>query len=439
MTHHFFAICPRGLEPLLIAELTALGATAAHAEAGGVGFEGSLEAGYRANLWSRLASRILWQVALADVGPASPAQAQASPAQALYDLARSVPWEQHFDSRHTLRVDLSASRTPLQSLDFATLRIKDAIVDRIRDRSGSRPTIDRAAPDARVYGHLEGARATLFKRGWRRDKGEAPIKENLAAGLLQLAGWTPEQPLLDPFCGSGTIVIEAALRAGRRAPGLGRHFGLERLHGFDRALWRQLLEEAGDLALEPADVILAGQDISTRVIEIAQANAARAGLQHWLADGRLRLTCGDARDCRPPRRVDVNAGGMVVTNPPYGEQSNPKSATVPKLMAEFATCLKQEFAGWSAWILTSDRTLPRQMRLHETRRTVLFNGALECRLFRFDLVAGGYRRADRRPILGGPIGPLGPILGAAHESPLSRERERGGGEGAGENGGDSET
>jgi len=387
----FFAICPRGLEALLVDELLAQGAVEASAEAGGVAFAGTLETGYRANLWSRLASRVLWKVA---AGPAGDAQV-------LYDAARAVPWEDHFDSRQTLRVDLSASRAALPSLDFATLRIKDGIVDRLRDRTGARPSIDRAAPDARVFAHVDDTAAALyldlsgeplFKRGWRQDKGEAPIKENLAAGLLQLAGWTPDRPLLDPFCGSGTIVIEAALRASHRAPGLQRRFGFERLHGFDAALWRRLQQEAREAIAEPATVRLAGRDISTRVIETARANAARAGLQHWLDDGRLELAAGDARAVSPTAAPEP---GIIVTNPPYGEQSNPKSATVPKLMAEFATRLKQQFAGWSAWILTADLALPRQMRLHETRRTVLFNGPLECRLFRFEIVAGGYRREDR--------------------------------------------
>jgi len=382
----FFAICPRGLEPLLADELRALGAQHLAPESGGVGFDGTLKTAYAANLHSRIASRVLWQVATGEYGDE----------HALYEQARAVAWERHFESEQTLRVDVNASRSPLRSLEFATLRIKDAIVDRLRDETGARPSIDRARPDVRVFAYLDERRLTLyldlsgeplFKRGWRAEKGEAPLKENLAAGLLMLAGWTPEAPLLDPFCGSGTIAIEAALIAARRAPGLGRRFGFERLAGFDAASWRDLKARAAAAIDDTASARIAGTDISTRVIETARGNARLAGLQPWLDDGRLAFAAGDARETRP-----IAAHGMIVTNPPYGEQSAPKSATVPALMRDFGDRMKASFPGWTAWLLSADRDLPRQMRLHETRKTVLFNGALECRLFRFEMVAGQYRQ-----------------------------------------------
>lgn len=385
----FFAICPRGLEPLLADELRALGAAAIGAEGGGVGFGGHLETAYAANLSSRIASRVLWQVA----------QGEYRDERDLYAHAHDLPWERHFAPTQTLRVDVSATRSPVKSLDFATLRIKDAIVDRMRERTGARPSIDRAQPDVRVYAHLDEARLTLyldlsgeplFKRGWRAEKGEAPLKENLAAGLLRLAGWTPERPLLDPFCGSGTIVIEAAQIAARRAPGLNRRFAFERLAGFDAGAWRKLKAQAAAAIDDAAPARIVGADISTRVIDTARHNAGLAGLQSWLADGRLSFAAGDARQAKPPDEC-----GMIVTNPPYGEQSAPKSATVPSLMRDFADRLKAEFAGWQTWLLSADRDLPRQMRLQETRKTVLYNGALECRLFRFEIVSGQYRPRAR--------------------------------------------
>ncbi|MGE5161604.1 MAG: THUMP domain-containing class I SAM-dependent RNA methyltransferase, partial [Betaproteobacteria bacterium] len=235
----FFAICPRGLEPLLADELRALAAAEIAPEGGGVAFAGMLATAYAANLHSRIASRVLWQVADGDYRDEHD----------LYEQGRAVAWERHFGSRQTLRVDLSASRSPLRSVEFATLRVKDAIVDRLRDATGDRPSIDRARPEVRVFAHLGEQRLALyldlsgeplFKRGWRAEKGEAPLKENLAAGLLMLSGWTPAMPLLDPFCGSGTLVIEAALMASRRAPGLQRRFGFERLAGFDARLWGDL-------------------------------------------------------------------------------------------------------------------------------------------------------------------------------------------------------
>jgi putative N6-adenine-specific DNA methylase len=275
------------------------------------------------------------------------------------------------------------------------LKIKDGIVDRIRDRTGERPSIDRTRPDVRVFAYLDREAITLyldlsgeplFKRGWRADKGEAPLKENLAAGLLRLAGWTPAMPLLDPFCGSGTIVIEAASIAAQRAPGLSRRFAFERLASFDAAAWKTLQQAAQAQVDDAAAAQIVGSDISTHVVEQARANAQLAGLQRWLDDGRLVLQPGDARQVMPPAEH-----GLIVTNPPYGEQSSPRSATVPKMMGEIGDALKQRCSGWTAWLLTSDRQLPRQMRLAETRRTVLYNGALECRFFRFDLVAGRFR------------------------------------------------
>ena len=391
--HRFFAVCPRGLDGLLADELKALGATHLAPEAGGVGFAGSLATAYAANLHSRLASRVLWQVGRRPYASEDD----------VYHAAFAVPWDDHMTSRQTLRVDVNASNSPLRSLEFAMLKVKDGVVDRIRDRTGARPSIDRMQPDVRVFAHLDHEAVTLyldlsgeplFKRGWRADKGEAPLKENLAAGLLMLAGWTAGQPLLDPFCGSGTIVIEAACMAAKRAPGLDRHFAFERLASFDAAAWQSLQKDALAQVSDAASATIVGRDISTRVIDQARANARLAGLRRWLDDGRLVLDAGDARAIKPPAEH-----GLIVTNPPYGEQSSPRSASVPKLMGEIGDVLKQSFAGWTAWLLTSDRQLPRQMRLAETRKTVLFNGALECRFFRFDLVRGSYRpraRGDER-------------------------------------------
>lgn len=385
MTASFFAVCPRGLEAALGDELKALGASSLRTEAGGVAFSGTLAIAYAANLYSRIASRILWQVGRR--GYLSE--------QHLYDATQEVRWQDLMTAQQTLRVDVTASRSPLHSLEFAMLRIKDGIVDRMRERTGARPSIDRANPDFRVFAYLDAATITLyvdlsgealFKRGWRADKGEAPLKENLAAGLLALSGWTADTPLADLFCGSGTIVIEAASIAARRAPGLDRRFAFERLKGFDSHAWRRLKDAARAAVNDSTSATLIGSDISTRVVEQAIANARLAGLQKWLDDGRLRFDAVDARVATPAAER-----GMIISNPPYGEQSAPRSALVPDMMHNVGDRLKQHFAGWQAWFLTSDRELPRQMRLHETRKTLLFNGPLECRFFRFELVAGGYR------------------------------------------------
>lgn len=385
MTASFFAICPRGLEPALSEELRALGALSLRAEAGGVAFAGTLAIAYAANLHSRLASRVLWQVGRRGY----------LTEQHLYDATQEVRWQDLMSPQQTLRVDVTASRSPLQSLEFAMLRIKDGIVDRLRDLTGTRLSIDRTNPDVRVFAYLDVSTVTLyvdlsgeslFKRGWRADKGEAPLKENLAAGLLALSAWTPPTPLADLFCGSGTIVIEAALVATHRAPGLNRRFAFERLKGFDSQAWRRLKDGARAAVDDAASATLAGSDISTRVIEQAVVNAQLAGLQTWLDDGRLRFNAIDARVATP-----AAASGTIISNPPYGEQSAPRSASVPDMMHNVGDQLKQQFAGWDAWFLTSDRDLPKQMRLQEKRKTVLFNGPIECRFFRFELVSGEYR------------------------------------------------
>ena len=387
MADVFFAVCPRGIEDVLAVELQALGAQAIKATAGGVEFGGTLATAYAANLHSRVASRILWLVASGGYRDEAD----------LYALAHDIPWENEFTPQQRLRVDVTAIRSPLQSLQFATLKIKDAIVDRAREISGERPTVDRAQPDVQVLAHLDERNVrlyidlsgeSLFKRGWRADKGEAPIKENLAAALLLLSAWTPDKPLLDPFCGSGTIVIEAACMATGRAPGLNRRFGFEKLKGYDRAAWSQLQSAARAAVNDAASFSLTGRDISTGVVAIANANAVRAGLGAVLDSGKLQFEAGDARAGAPTAPT-----GMIVTNPPYGEQSNPRSASVPAMMGDVATQLKRQFAGWQAWLLSSDRQLPRQMHLRESRKTVIFNGALECRFFRFDMVAGSNRKA----------------------------------------------
>jgi putative N6-adenine-specific DNA methylase len=394
VTEHFFAVCPRGVEVLLAQELRGLEAVDVTTTAGGASFAGSLATAYAVNLHSRIASRVLWRAASGNYRNETD----------LYEMARAVPWEREFSPEQRLRVDVTAHRSPLRSLQFATLRVKDAICDRAREHSGMRPSIDRLQPEVQVLAHLTEQSAqlyidlsgeSLFKRGWRADKGEAPIKENLAAALLMISGWTPQQALLDPFCGSGTIVIEAACMASGRAPGLQRHFGFEKLRGFDRAAWGTLQRRARAAVSDQVDMRLVGRDISTRVIAIANANAVRAGLAGLLQSGALQFATADARVGEPPAET-----GLIVTNPPYGEQSNPKSASVPAMMGDVAGQLKRNFAGWQAWLLSSDRKLPQQMRLKESGKTVLFNGALECRLFRFDMVAGSLRRetaASRTP------------------------------------------
>lgn len=384
----FYAICPLGLEALLADELKDCGARELKAAKGGIHFQGSMACAMRACLTSRIASRILMRLGVSDYYDE----------EDIYNFACRTKWEEFFGPSQTIRVDVNAHRSPLRSLDFTLLRIKDGICDRFMHFMNERPDVERAHPDIRIFAYVNERYCTfyldlcgesLFKRGWRKDKGEAPLKENLAAGLLKLAGWTPEMPLVDPFCGSGTIAIEAAQMACGMAAGLNRKFLFENFSDFDRDLWQEIKDDARSQINRHAEIKIAASDISSIVVEKAIENARAAGLSALIDDGRLSFARCDAREVKP-----IADAGLVIANPPYGEQSNPKSASVASMMKNVSDNLKNNFAGWTAWLLTSDRLLPRQMRLSESRKIPLFNGPLECRFFKFDLVKGSFRKTE---------------------------------------------
>ena len=379
----FFATCPRGLEALLAEELTTLGAKAARATDGGVAFEGTLELVYTVNLWSRLASRVLWEVAAA----------RYRDQQDIYEAAFRLQWQQWFAVTNTIRVNVTAIRSPLTSLDFITLKIKDAVCDRFRAETGDRPSVDTALPDVRIHAFLTAETCTLyldtsgealFKRGYRRDALEAPLRENLAAGALRLAGWTPDLPLLDPFCGSGTILVEAAMMGCDMAPGLTREFGFRRLAWFSSERWETARADALHRAAEgraAAVLQLHGSDISPPAIDAARSNVAGLGFETLVG---LRLA--DARTVAAPA-----AEGLIVTNPPYGVRLG-ADEDLRALYAAFADNLKRNFAGWRAHILCGELALMKSIRLAPSRKIPLFNGAIECRLVEYRIVAGSNRK-----------------------------------------------
>jgi putative N6-adenine-specific DNA methylase len=381
----FFAPCPRGLEAALGDELTALGAHDVAPAEGGVAFAGPLELAYRANLESRLASRILWRVA----------HAPYRNERDLYEFAGSIAWESHFAVGRTLRVDVAATRSPLASLEFATLRVKDAVCDRFRAVAGSRPSVAKQRPDVRVHAFLTERDATLyldtsgealFKRGYRRDAETAPLRENLAAGLLALAGWTPGTPLLDPMCGGGTIAIEAALIAADRAPGLARTFGFQKLAWYDGPTWQRIRQRARDrVRAAPERPLVVASDVDAHAVERARGNLAAAGVA-----GFVRVEVADVLARQAPA-----ATGTLVANPPYGVRLA-DDAALAAFYPKLGDALKQRFAGWTAYLLSGDPRLPKLIGLHPSRRTPLWNGALECRLYRFEIVAGAHRRAAVR-------------------------------------------
>jgi putative N6-adenine-specific DNA methylase len=377
-SEHFFASAPRGLEALLLDEVASLGGKAARAVPGGVAFDGDWATCYRVNFWSRIASRVLWRVAAYDYRNE----------QDIYAGANAIDWLRHFKVERTLRVNVTAQKSPLKSLEFATLRIKDAVCDRFREKLGRRPSVDRAHPDVRVHAFLEGSRATLyldtsgeplFKRGWRHGVADAPLRENLAAGIILLTGWKPEEPLLDPMCGGGTLLVEAAAMARGRAPGAKRDFAFQKLSQFDAPAWEAVKAEEKKKERQP-QLRLYGSDTDPKALNAARRNLAEAGIERWVSLERSDILQRDA----------PAAGGVMVANPPYGERlgsPDELAAFYPKL----GDALKKRFAGWRCHFFTADLRMPKLIRLQPSRRTPLFNGALECRLYEFEMVSGSHR------------------------------------------------
>lgn len=378
---HFFAPCPRNLEPLLAAELGAAGARDVDRKSGGVAFRGGWEACYRANLASRIASRILWRIA----------RGTYRNEQDLYRLATAQPWPEWFGPQRSLRVAVSAIGSPLRSLDYVTLLTKDAVCDRFRRDTGARPDIDTRTPQMRVHVFLERDEASLYldtsgeplyKRGYRKAPVEAPLKENLAAGILMLTGWKPrEEALLDPMCGGGTLLIEAARMALDIAPGLGRRFALEHLRFFDAALWRSVRDEAQARRAPLERLAIHGSDADAGAVRRARENLAAAGL-----DQAVELRKADVLGLAPPA-----SSGVLVANPPYGVRLAADLAALDALYPQLGDRLKQHFAGWRCFFFSADPQLPKRIGLRSAKRTVLFNGPLECRLLEYRIVAGSMR------------------------------------------------
>lgn len=396
--YSLFCPCPRGLEEALTEELREIAQTsqsmAVHKSVpGGVHCSGSLADIYRVNLHSRIASRVLLRMA----------QGGYKNENDIYDLSLDTQWEDWFDVDHTIRVDVTAVKSPLKSLEFITLKIKDAVCDRFRDLCQRRPSVDTRNPDMRIHGfldahsyslYLDTSGEALFKRGWREQTGDAPLRENLAAGLLRVSGWKPGTPLFDPMCGSGTIVVEAAQMLAGIPPGARRRFAFEKFNNFDLPQWQALKGEIKPAPL-PASPSIFGSDISGDMVEMTRHNLRSAGI---MFDVPLKQI--EAQEVKAP----VEGGGVLLTNPPYGERIGVRGDSrmeedelATQFYSAFGTTLKQRFAGWNVFLFTADLGLPKMLRLKESRKTPFFNGALECRLFRFEMVAGFNRRAAALP------------------------------------------
>ena len=409
--------CAAGVEALLAEEVAHLLPDASvRAARGGVAVAGDPHEVMVLNLESRLAQRVLIEVA------EGPYRDETD----LYQLTHGVAWSDWITPRQTLRVDSTSQKSPLKSLNFAALRVKDAVCDRMRDEHGERPSVDTVRPDLRIVLHAGAERAavyvdssgeSLFKRGWREDQGDAPLKETLAAAMLAAAGWrgTPAEggALLDPCCGSGTIAIEAAQIAMDLAPGRLRRFAFERLLPFgtpERRADLQRLKSKAAARVRTPQVPIIASDVSFRMVDFARRNAERAGVA-----AAIVFHGGDALE-RPPPPLPDDLHGTLMVNPPYGERIEvagkartrpPRSAEgqpsdrdapgdfFPRLAAHWKRAYTAHPAGWTAWILSPDMRLPSAMRLKESRRVPMWNGPIECRLFRFDLVAGSARSPAR--------------------------------------------
>ena len=380
MSYQFFATCPRGLEALLVDELTHNKAHKILATDGGVSFEGDLETMYRVNLHSRIATRVLSRVG----------EGTYATEEDIYKATFKLQWPSWFKVSQTIRVKVTGVKCPLKSLDFVTLRIKDAVCDRFREEGALRPSVSVRDPDVRIHAYLtqnqyqlylDTSGAPLYQRGFRDVSVIAPLRENLAAGIIMLSGWKPGTPFLDPMCGSGTFLIEAAMMAVNQPPGMKRTFGFQQLKSFDEMLWKKIETEA-IAKMKPIEFLeIYGSDMDLRAVRVARHNLKVAGLEEV-----AKVMQSDFIKLEPPR-----SEGVLVTNPPYGQRIG-EDEDLKEVYPVWAKHMKESFGGWDTYFLTADLEMPKDMRLKPSKKTPLFNGALECRLFEIKMVAGSNRK-----------------------------------------------
>jgi 23S rRNA (guanine2445-N2)-methyltransferase / 23S rRNA (guanine2069-N7)-methyltransferase len=379
---NYIATAPKYMEQLLAAELRALGADEVAETRAGASFKGTLATAYRVCLWSRVANRVLLPLG----------SFPAATVEALYAGVQQIAWWQHFDLEQTFAVDFNTSASQIDHSRFGALKVKDAIVDQFREREGARPSVDTQAPDIRINLYLLRDQATLsldlsgeslHRRGYRSEGMGAPMKENLAAAILLRAGW-PEIAaagggLIDPMCGSGTLPIEAAMIAADIAPGLLRdRWGFSTWKKHDDVLWQHLRREAGERrarGLERMPTIL-GLDANARAVRTARDNIVQAGLS-----GKVNIECTEVGKARAG--VDATAG-LVVANPPYGERLG-RDSDLPALYRLLGDTLKRGFTGWQAAVITGNPELGKRMGLRAKKIHPFYNGAIECKLLRFDV------------------------------------------------------
>ncbi len=373
VTMNCFAAVPRGAEEIAAQELETLGISGAVPAKGGVAFNTNRAGLYRANLWLRTASRVLVQLA---VFPCT------NPDE-LYGGVHAIDWSQLITPAMTLAVDCSLRDSGLTHSGFVALKTKDAIVDRIRQACGSRPNVDTAAPDVRVNVHLlknvctvslDSSGESLDRRGYRLERNEAPLRETLAAAVVALTGWDGSVPLADPMCGSGTIPVEAALVAAQMPPGLQRSFGFQKWLDYDDRLWNRLYREAEQGVRKLPVGLITGYDLDSRALGLAARNAAKAGFE-----GQLHFFHAALESFKPE-----GDKGVVIINPPYGKRLGDEEE-LKELYCQIGDIMKQRCRGWTGYVLTGNLELAKYIGLKASRRFVLFNGPIECRLLKYDL------------------------------------------------------
>jgi 23S rRNA (guanine2445-N2)-methyltransferase / 23S rRNA (guanine2069-N7)-methyltransferase len=384
---YWIATAPVGAASVLAEELAQFGATDIRERSHDVKFQGSLEVGYRACLWSRTATRVLLSLGSIDAGSS----------KNVYDAINRIDWREHFKPGATLACDCSGGNESIRHTIYGSQLLKDAVVDRLRELTGERPDVRPERPDVLLHLHVEGATAllsvdfsgeSLHRRGYRSEGGRAPLKENVAAAVLLRSGWAQVfadgGSLLDPMCGSGTFLTEGALIAADAAPALDReYFGFLGWRGHEPALWDRLKEEARArrAAREPRRCII-GSDIDSEAVRMSLANGEAAGVADWLHVEKRALT-EVTRPAGPP--------GLVVANPPYGERIGAESG-LQALYSELGATLRERFQDWQAAILTGNPPLARNLGIYAKRTHRVFNGTIECRLLRFDLNEGSAQR-----------------------------------------------
>ena len=368
-----FAAVPRGAEDLAATELAALGINNAKPGRGGVAFHTDRSGLYRANLWLRTASRLLVQLAV------FPCSSQSE----LYAGVFAIAWQGLITPEMTLAVDCSLRDSVLTHSGFVALKTKDAIVDRIREACGSRPNVDTTSPDVRINVHLhrnictislDSSGDSLDRRGYRLERNEAPMRETLAAAVVALTGWDGTIPLADPMCGSGTIPVEAALMAAHIPPGLQRQFGFQRWLDFDSELWESICADAESGIRRLPVGLITGYDLDNRALLLAGRNSAKAGLE-----GQIHFFHAALQEFRPE-----GDKGVVIINPPYGKRLGEED-DLRELYCQIGDIMKKYCRGWTGYVLTGNLELAKYIGLKASRRYVLFNGAIECRLLKYDL------------------------------------------------------